>query len=435
MVSNGGVAPCNERRRAAVPHSPGDGASPAEGPAGVAAVGVAIFNVKFSPNLGDGIIAECLERELRLANPALRPMSIDLAGRSGFGRGRGRYRHAILRICEAMPPPVRAILLPALLKLLVRLRLAPRWRAAIAHCQAAIVGGGALMADADQNFPIKVSGALDCCARHGLPVAIYSVGVSPKWSPAGWRRIQQSLSRSRLVSMTARDARSQSTWRTLVGTTPLPQAGLAPDPGLLSSRHFSVTRIETPHPRVAICLTDPTVLRLHGRMGDSEKRLGDWMMALLQQLESKRLQVTLFTNGSPEDEGFLDRLMVRLRIAGMGSAARAGRFGEPEHLVRFIAAQDCVMAHRLHACITAYSFLIPSVGLLWDPKLAAFFDTVGRSRYAVDTLAQSPFEAAGLVAEALRDPVDPGRHADLLDEARRGIQRVAASLTGERACA
>lgn len=394
---------------------------------------IAIFNVKFSPNLGDGIIAECLERELRLANPSIDPVSIDLAGRSAFKRSAGRYRQVVLRLLEAMPSGLRAWLLPMLLNLLVGLRLVPRWKEKLRGCHAAVVGGGALFADADQNFPIKVSRALQCCAEKGLPVAIFSVGVSPNWSVPGWRRMRKSLARSRLVSVSARDSQSQSAWERLIGHNPLPLADLAPDPGLLSSRHFIARRGRSPHPRVAICLTDPLVLRLHGSDGDSEQRLGNWMLTLLHLLDGKNYALSLFTNGSPEDEQFLDRLMRQLRLAGMETVARAPNFAEPEQLVRFIAGQDCIVAHRLHACITAYSYRIPAVGLLWDPKLAAFFAVAERPAYLVDTLAQSPFAAAFLVEAALNDPVEPERHARLLAEARSSIGRVAARLAQEGA--
>ena len=43
---------------------------------------IALLNVKFSPNLGDGLLSECLERELAEALPGATVVSIDLAGRA-----------------------------------------------------------------------------------------------------------------------------------------------------------------------------------------------------------------------------------------------------------------------------------------------------------------------------------------------------------------
>ena len=43
---------------------------------------IALLNVKFSPNLGDGLLSECLERELAHALPGVEVVAIDLAGRA-----------------------------------------------------------------------------------------------------------------------------------------------------------------------------------------------------------------------------------------------------------------------------------------------------------------------------------------------------------------
>ena len=56
---------------------------------------VGTLNVKYSPNLGDGLLAECLEAELRSARPGVETRSIDLAGRTAYGEGL-KHRRAIL---------------------------------------------------------------------------------------------------------------------------------------------------------------------------------------------------------------------------------------------------------------------------------------------------------------------------------------------------
>ena len=46
---------------------------------------LALFNCKFSENLGDGLIAEALEAALRRQLPEVRIECCDLAGRSTYG--------------------------------------------------------------------------------------------------------------------------------------------------------------------------------------------------------------------------------------------------------------------------------------------------------------------------------------------------------------
>ena len=84
-----------------------------------------IFNVKCSPNLGDGLIAECLERELEAAAPELAPISADLAGRPDYSPDYGRNRRRILLQLEKLPAPLRQAAVSMLLGVLIRWRYAP----------------------------------------------------------------------------------------------------------------------------------------------------------------------------------------------------------------------------------------------------------------------------------------------------------------------
>ena len=71
---------------------------------------------------------------------------------------------------------------------------------------------------------------------------------------------------------------------------------------------------------------------------------------------------------------------------------------DPGELAHAIARFDCVLAHRLHACIVAYSYRIPAVGFAWDRKLDSFFAQCDRSRFMTDPRETSP---ESLVALAL----------------------------------
>lgn len=53
---------------------------------------IVLFNVKYSPDLGDGLLSECLERELGRSLPGCEVVSIDLAGRTAYPRVHGRAR-------------------------------------------------------------------------------------------------------------------------------------------------------------------------------------------------------------------------------------------------------------------------------------------------------------------------------------------------------
>lgn len=390
---------------------------------------VAILNVKYSPNLGDGVIAECLEGELRRAHPRMEPMSIDLAGRGSFSAAHGRRRATLLSIIERLPARLRAILVPALLVLLVRHRFAPRWAKQLTACDSVIIGGGALFQDVDQNFPVKIAEALKLANARQLPVAIASVGVSSEWSPAGRERLGEQLRAARLLHVSVRDERSALNWGTTMGREGLGPAAIAPDPGLLAARHYGAPRVSGP-PRVGLCVTAPIALRLHHEGAHDDSQLEAWMRAVARQLTTLRREVVLFTNGSPEDRLFRDRLKVR--IGHEPGVSFAPDFAEPGELAHALSGFDCVLAHRLHACIVAYSYRVPTIGFAWDCKLRSFFELTGRGAFVVDPREASPMQVADLAVTAIEQGVDEKVHTDLLHSATTAIGALADQLATAR---
>lgn len=389
---------------------------------------VGIFNVKYSPNLGDGIIAQCLEGELRRADPQIVPTSIDLAGRGGFDTGHGKHRARLLSLIERLPRPLRARLVPALLVTMVRLRLTPRWQAKLGACDSVVIGGGALFQDVDQNFPIKLAEALRLANARGLPVAVASVGVTGHWSQAGRRRLVSRLKAARIVGLSVRDTASAGTWQSVIGVG---EAAIAPDPGLLAAYHYGLPATEPrTRPRVGLCVTAPLALRLHHEGAHDDRHLEVWTTALARQLSALGNDVVLFTNGSPEDRLFRDRIRARL---GDDPAIRfAPDFAVPQDLAHCLAACDCVMAHRLHACIVAYSYRVPTVGFAWDGKLRSFFEQTGRDDFVIDPREASPPHTAELAVRAMAQGVDPQLHGELLDRAGTAIHTLAGQLVGAR---
>lgn len=402
---------------------------PVEGPGASAAARVGIFNVKYSPNLGDGIIAECLETALGHAKVPIEARSIDLAGRSEFSPANGSGRQALLALVHALPGFLRSIALPVALKLLVRFRLTSKWDKALQDCDAVVIGGGALLADADRNFPTKLSGALKLCAQRGLPVFFASVGVTPGWSRAGRHDFLNAAGRSNVVAGTVRDRASIQHWKREFGDA-LPAPRLALDPGLLCALTYPApepftTNSEQGDFRIGIGLTNPLVLSLHGCGDFDSNGHKAWLRGWIAEAASCGA-VSLFTNGSPEDEEFADE------VAGWFAAneriERSPRFHRPSDLAQFIASLDLVASHRLHACIAAYSYRTPMIGFAWDRKVDSFFDLAGRSDYLVRPGDAASASASILITQAISDPPDVSNHHKLLQQCRDEIAVLARQL-------
>ncbi len=389
---------------------------------------VAILNVKFSPNLGDGLLAECLECELRRHHPCFELVAIDLAGRTRYDR-HGRHRAAAMRTLERLPQPLRRAAALAVLSVLARARLRPAFSAALASCNAAVVGGGNLFADDDLNFPVKIASGLAEARKRALPVAVYAVGVADNWSATGQRLFAGALGKARIAGIAVRDERSQEIWNRRLGERGIRPADIARDPGLLAARCYPLPDGTTGRRRVALCVTNPLAVRYHGGTAGGDEALGAWYGATVAALAADGWEVALFTNGSPEDRAYLERQQASWSALAAPDIVRTvPAFARPADLVAELSQASVVIAHRMHACIAAYSCKVPPIGLRWDPKLDSFFALSDRADFMVDTACVDAAAMVALVNRAAAEGVEPDRHEQLLDEASASIAELGRSL-------
>lgn len=412
-------------------HPPADGRddrarpSPAAGGDGPR---IALLNVKYSPNLGDGIIAECLESELSRLRPEWQVESIDLAGREEYGSGLDAGRERVLRMLDSLPFSLRRLAAAAALSLLISTKYRPRWKRRIAGISGAIVGGGQLFADTDLNFPLKLRAILAVVGRARAPVAVFGVGVARELSKQARSLFLAGLRKVSLCHVAVRDGASRFNWDRHFTPGGIPRAQLCCDPGLLAEEVYAPAgRGTRAKPLIGIGIVNPRTLDLHSH-DDDDFSIGvarDFWVGLARALLARGYDVALFTNGPHDDELFLESV---LAAAEDPRILRPQRPQTPAELAAMIAGFDCVAAHRLHACILAYAMRIPSVGLSWDPKLEAFFASVGRRDYVANHTEVEAGEIAALVESALAAGIDPAIHARTIATTRRAIEDCALAL-------
>lgn len=403
---------------------------------------IAILNVKHSPNLGDGVIAECLEAEIVRQRPGWEATSIDLAGRLDYGTGLDNARGRVLRLLDAMPQRLQRLALLMVLTFLVRFRLRKRWREQMCGADGVILGGGQLIADADLNFPVKVNGALKEASRASLPLAIFGVGVARGMSPLALGLFNRGFARSDIVHVAVRDGASEANWarqfgRMQTGGRAALQPARCRDPGLLAGDiytkgNFAADRVK---PLVGLGIVNPRTLDRHSSGADADhvERAFDQNVKLASDLLASGFDVSLFTNGPSDDEEFLEDV---LQGVGHPRLRRSPRPLLPRDLAGIIRSFDVVVAHRLHASILAYAFRIPHIGLSWDPKVQAFFNSVDRGQFVADLAEMRAGTVTDLVARAYRDGIDRAAHREVIEETREAVQgcleRIASKL-GEEA--
>ncbi|ATN35793.1 hypothetical protein ACO34A_18485 [Rhizobium sp. ACO-34A] len=383
---------------------------------------ILVFNVKYSENLGDGILAQCIESALTM-DAGTQVETIDLAGRTGFGTTHQHRQYAI-HVLHALPSFARRLAVAFILRPKLE-KLEKEWSRKLAAVDAVVLGGGNLFQDDDLNFPLKIGTLLDCVRRSGKPLAIYAVGVGGDWS-AKAHELFGLIRQTDLVHLSVRDGKALENWNRHFQEGPSPT--IVPDPGLLAA-HFLEREEELDRTggKVGICVTDPVILMRHAgrRSPDICFRTAAEYRELIRLLVRQGYSVRLFTNGAREDQRFAEKIlddedMIIYRTTGVIDLIERPQV--PEDVIDILRSLSVIVAHRLHACIAAYSLGVPHVGLGWDSKVAGFFRSVDREAYFAGGKTATPAHVAALVTAAEASRIDPDRHGATLLEALEGLR-------------
>lgn len=110
-------------------------------------------------------------------------------------------------------------------------------------------------------------------------------------------------------------------------------------------------------------------------------RCYDRQLRLIQSCMASGRSWMAFTNGSPYDQQYAEKLLTDAGIP----RERLGKYlverpRTPEELIRTVTSFDKIIAFRMHGQIAAASFGIPSFGIAWDGKLTAFYRKLGFSQ-------------------------------------------------------
>ena len=387
------------------------------------------FGLRFSPNLGDGIIADCIDFGVRTLRPGAEVRRIDLSGREAFGAVTVRNRSAVLRGLKLLPLFLRQAIVQWKLGRMLD-QVAPRWAGVVQGADLALLGGGQLFADADLNFCLKVARAAELLQAAGVPLVVYGVGVSKGWTRRG-AALFRAVLRADLRQVGVRDELSRMAWQAqMAGMGPEPV--ITRDPGLLAAQCYGAAT--DADGRVGVCVTAPEILAYHADAGVGGAGGLAFYADVARALCGAGERVMLFTNGAEEDRAALDLLCARAEIAALiatGHVCVAVAAARPEELARQIGGYRAVVAHRLHACIVAWSYGRPIVGLGWDRKVQSFFASVQAEGFFSDAPEVGGAAVADLVAAAIAAGVEAGLHARVMAEAWAGLEGALAGFTAQ----
>lgn len=373
------------------------------------------FGLPYSPNLGDGIISECLSYGVARVCSGARVDAIDLSTRSDFGETVVRNRRLALKLLGALPRPIRHRLVKHRLRAMLD-AAAPGWAGIVADADMVLIGGGQLFSDADLNFPLKIARAAEVARDGGVPVSVYAAGVAHNWSAEG-TALYRTLLDADLRAVGLRDGPSIDAWRAQFGAAG-PDPVLMRDPGLLARGCYGPVAADT---RIGLCVSDPAILRYHADRG-TEGVAKQGLAPLAQALVARGHRLRLFCNGAAEDAAALQDLAHELQDAQRsGDVEVADPPTRPNELAQLAGGCSALVAHRLHACIVGYAYRRPVVGLGWDRKVESFFASVGQGA-AFSPAGEPPDAIVARLERSIAQPFDAERAEEIEGEVLAGLR-------------
>ncbi|MBE2190894.1 MAG: polysaccharide pyruvyl transferase family protein [Alphaproteobacteria bacterium] len=405
---------------------------------------ICLLNVKYSNNLGDGIIAECLESELTKAIPDSEVFSIDVGGREFYGdfgltsaKGKGSLLRSVAKWgFDQLPENLKSILAIQISKYAMKNKMRPKWRKELEKSDVIVVGGGHLFGDDQLYFPLRLNAAACELADLGKPVAIYAVGVAKKLSDTAIKLFSVLTKNKKLFFVGVRDKESQDHWN---GHFERKVDVMTRDPGLLAYSVYEdqikehkkiqtqkIIGINIMHDRAIVKYSES-----RHEITPNEDLLYDVGIALA----GKGHQIVYFTNGATEDEVVKDKVKARIQTNASKhneAISFVDRLMTPTELAIQISKIDVLVAHRLHANIVAYSMKIPHVGLGWDAKMDSFFKSVDRYNFFLPSEGVTSQQIVEKTLETMVQGIDETVHAKVISEARQDLEYLARAINTQR---
>jgi polysaccharide pyruvyl transferase WcaK-like protein len=400
-----------------------------------------IFNDKFSANVGDGLLSECLEYALSERCPADSFITLDIDGKMEFeGYHDTEYseytlRKSLKQKIMALPMPYKDKLFDALRFQKIKAEITQHINNITSTPSAFIIGGGHLITATSSYFPLRILALGQIAEAHNIPLYIQSVGVSfaSTWEDSATTILRKALRNNHLLKyVSVRDETSRRNWQDNVTHSIKPH--LCRDPGILSYEcykgHVSkLMKKRKSDVHIGLGIINQSILN---KVSENAVDISvPFYISLIKELHTKGYKVTLFTNGDLLDDEMQYKVEVELRELYkelLGAVSFAKRPMTPLELCGIVAQLSGVIAHRMHANILSYSLQIPHVGLGWDSKLKSFFHFVERDAFFITPDKSTPSHIADTLHEAIKIGFDKAIHKRVTAEAWQGIDKLVEQL-------
>ena len=308
----------------------------------------ALIGAGNSDNLGDGCLCECAKKLIESKYPYCYVEDIDIWGRTV------NHRYNVpVRMRQSLKNAITGCGFMRLVIDTVR-RLQRRYKLSRIDWSVydyAVYAGGELFR---KCFFSELKYIAKQLHKHNIPLYYNAISYEIK-NESDKARICKILNIHKPVSITTRDNAGEL--NSMLGIKTVLQAQ---DPALM---------ISSLYPEDNIC---------KGKVGVgviNSKAVKNIIKDIIHELDNRKEDWELFTNGDFEDYAFAENLLKEI-----GKEEKlAPRPAETWELCKTIAGYKAITAFRLHASIIATSYGVPCAGIMMSNKVKCFYDNIGKS--------------------------------------------------------
>ena len=234
----------------------------------------------------------------------------------------------------------------------------------------------------------------------GKPVVLYAVGVGPITTRLGKLLVKRIARQVALI--TVRDQAS----RTILSRhrVPVDRIQITADPAILISpvsadqvsgilSQAGVSNDSCPHIGLALrswypyTMSDKVAATEH--QAKWERNMAEAADKLIASLDAELVFVPMQDYPDPfDDAACSDRVIAKM--THRERARRLPRGLDPSAVMGALGAMDLVVAMRLHALILAAAMSTPIVGIIYDPKIRGFLESIGQLDAGLEMDDMSP---------------------------------------------
>lgn len=279
-----------------------------------------------------------------------------------------------------------------------------------------VFAGGGIIKYQYQKFYQYINDITRIADENNIPVLMAGVGVEGyDESNENCQNLKKALNRSCVKSITTRDD-IDCLEQCYIERDGIETAQVA-DPAVWTRKVYQIEK--NPESKViGLGVVREGIFRSNGIDIGKDELFTLWS-GIIHELENRNIQWKIFTNGWSSDMKFAINLMKHLNREAEMEEKVVPVPTHPEELVRTISDFKGVIAGRLHANIISYSLGIPSIGIVWNPKLKMWGERIG---YPERFFEVEEWDAKQIV-DQLMSAMEQGYHEDAREEFKDTIYR------------